>query len=459
MRPLAPIPFIVLLLLAGCDGRSAGPALDAKSDPVYARIRASLDAIPAISNHDHLHPTGRMPYADPTEEGPAITLHSLWAGSYLTYNIDVPPWPADRSFATWWKAARSCFDSVRAAGFYRYYLPAFRDLYGVDFETLTDEGASALNARIVARHRDPGWVREVIVERANLEMVIVDPFWSRIAVRREDPFTVPLLHVHTVIHGSHPARDRGPESSPYDFAKSRGREVRTFDDYLAVVDLIFREAVDRGAVGIKSTQAYVRTLDFERVSRDRAEAAFGRPPDAITPAEQKAFEDFMVWHLAAQCAKWDLPFQIHTGRGKPDGSNPMLLFGLISGNPRTKFVVLHGGYPWIDDAAVLVQTHRNAWLDMSWLPTLSYTVAKRALREWLECIPANHILWGGDSVHPEGVYASTVRTRRCLADALAEKVLRGEVSEPQAIDIGRKILRDNARALYSRLPPVAAGPR
>jgi len=446
------IPVLLLLILAACDGGASGPALDAKTTAVYSRIRAALDAVPAISNHDHLHPSGRMPYADPTANGAAITLHSLWAGSYVTYNIDVPPWPADRSFGTWWKGARNCFDTVRAAGFYRYYLPAFRDLYGVDFETLTDEEAGELNSRIIANHRDPEWVRRVIVTKANLEMVIVDPFWSRIEVRREDPFTVPLLNVHTVIHGSHPSRDSGSRNSPYEFAKSRGRQVRTFDDYLSAVDLIFKEAVAKGAVGIKSTQAYVRTLDFERVDRARAAEVFGIPPDRITAREQKAFEDFMVWHLAALAAAHDLPFQIHTGRGKPDGSNPMLLFDLIAGNPRTKFVLLHGGYPWIEDAAVLAQTHSNVWLDASWMPTLSYTVAKRALREWLECVPASQILWGGDSVHPEGVYASTVLTRECLSDALAEKVVRGELREEQATAIGRMILRENARALYSRLP-------
>ena len=139
------------------------------------------------------------------------------------------------------------------------------------------------------------------------------------------------------------------------------------------------------------------------------------------------------------------------GRGRPSGSNPMLLANLIAGNMSTRFVLLHGGYPWIDDMAVLAQTHKNVWIDASWLPTLSYTVATRAFREWLECVPSTRIVWGGDSVHPEGLYGAAFLTRMSLAEALAEKVIRGEIREEHALVIGRQILRENVIALYPHL--------
>jgi len=393
-----------------------------------------------------------MPHQDPTGNGNAVTVHSLWAGSYLPYLTDLPPWPADRSVATWWGQAKECFRTVRGTGFYRQLLPALRDLYDVDFDTISDDGIVELNRRVMEHHADPDWVRHVVVDRANVEMAIVDPFWSWIEVRREDPFTVPLLNVYPLIEGSHPDRAPGPGGSPFHFAKSRGLAIRSFDDYLDLVDTIFSEAVSAGAVGIKSTQAYVRSLRYEKVSRERAELAFGRPPDRCSDAAQKDFEDFMMWRMARLSAQYDLPFQIHTGRGKPDGSNPMLLFNLVAGNPRTKFVLLHGGYPWIGDAAVLAQTHDNVWLDASWLTSLSFSVARRAFAEWIECMPADRILWGGDSVHPEGVYGGAVWTRRALAEALAGKVLRDEMREEQAVEIGRMILRENALSLYSKLP-------
>jgi uncharacterized protein len=85
------------------------------------------------------------------------------------------------------------------------------------------------------------------------------------------------------------------------------------------------------------------------------------------------------------------------------------------------------------------------------LDVTSLIMARRALHEWLEIVPADHILWGSDSIHAEGIYGATVVTRRCLAEVLAEKVIRGDITEPQAEKIGRMIMRENAIGLYPRL--------
>jgi predicted TIM-barrel fold metal-dependent hydrolase len=83
----------------------------------------------------------------------------------------------------------------------------------------------------------------------------------------------------------------------------------------------------------------------EAVPRERAERAFGRRPDELTAAEQKDFEDFMFEHVTGLAARYRLPFQIHTGWGQLEGSNPMLLVNLIESHPQTRFVLFHGGYP------------------------------------------------------------------------------------------------------------------
>lgn len=41
--------------------------------------------------------------------------------------------------------------------------------------------------------------------------------------------------------------------------------------------------------------------------------------------------------------------------------------------------------------------------------------------------------------------------RRCLAEALAEKVERSALREADALRIGKQVLRDNALELYPRL--------
>ena len=46
---------------------------------------------------------------------------------------------------------------------------------------------------------------------------------------------------------------------------------------------------------------------------------------------------------------------------------------------------------------------------------------------------------------------ATEFTRRCLAEALAEKVERGELREVDALPIGQEVMRDNALELFPQL--------
>jgi predicted TIM-barrel fold metal-dependent hydrolase len=159
-----------------------------------------------------------------------------------------------------------------------------------------------------------------------------------------------------------------------------------------------------------------------------------------------------MWRLVELSAKHGLPFQIHTGHGRLQGSNPLLLLNLIEANPRTKFILFHGGYPWVGETGAIVLRHgSHVWVDSVWLPTISPTMARRALHEWLEVMPSNRILWGADCNHAEGIYGATVATRQVIAEVLAEKVEQGDLLEEHAVRIGRQILRENALELFPQL--------
>jgi hypothetical protein len=66
-------------------------------------------------------------------------------------------------------------------------------------------------------------------------------------------------------------------------------------------------------------------------------------------------------------------------------------------------------------------------------------------------MPSDRILWGADGNHAEGIYGATVATRTALAEVLAEKVDRADLTEEDATRIGRQILRENALALFPSL--------
>jgi hypothetical protein len=449
MRNLTVLALGIALLTGRCELTAV--ADDIKQTPLYARLKAGIDAVPAIDTHDHLRPFDQLPNLDETDRGRGMTLHSIFAGSYYPGINRLSPWTAGKSFDQWWATAKHDFDDARATSFYRYLLPGFRDLYGVDFDVITDDQARELNDKIFANYKDDKWLLDVVTRRANIELMFIDSYWSRLQFAREYRFSVPVLNVTMIMSGYHPERFDSVLDSPYVYAQRRGKKIESLDDYLSAIELIFQDAVAADVACLKSTQAYQRTLSYDRVPKERAAAIFGKTPAEISPEEIKAFEDFMFWHIATLSGKHDLPFQIHTGQARIQGSNPMLLVDLIQANPQTKFILFHGGFPWIGETAVIGMNCRNVWIDSCWLPTLSYTMGKRAYQEWLESMPSDRILWGADTVQAEGIYAATEFTRQCLAEALAEKVERGELQETHAARIGRQVMRENALKLFPKL--------
>ena len=77
---------------------------------------------------------------------------------------------------------------------------------------------------------------------------------------------------------SHPDRLKSPLDSPYAFAVDHQLKTKTFDDFLNVIEEIFKDALAHDCVCLKSTQAYQRTLRYEQVTKK------GQPR-------------FMVYHL------------------------------------------------------------------------------------------------------------------------------------------------------------------
>ncbi|MBI3857359.1 MAG: amidohydrolase family protein [Planctomycetes bacterium] len=437
---------VLLLGLGAC----AAPAPGSRGD-TYRRMKAALDAVPAVDTHDHLWPFDQLPGYLDTDRGRGMTLAGVWRNSYLGWYNSFTPWKPGSSFDEWWAKGKHDFDNVRASSFYRYQLPAFQDLYGIDFDRITDAEAQALNDRIFEHYKDQKWLTHVITERANIELMFNDHYWARFAFKQSYPWEVVVFNVTTLVRAFHPSEFKKPEDDPYAFAKSEGLELKSIDDFLAVLHRLFRKAKASNAVCLKTTLAYQRTLLFDNVPKERAAKAFGRPASELSAAEIKDFEDYVMWRLVELSGEYGLPFQIHTGHARIQGSNPMLLIELIDAHPGVKFILFHGGYPWIGETGAIVTRRKNVWIDSVWLPSISYTMAKRAYHEWLEVMPSDRIMWGADCNHAEGIYGATEFTRRCIAEVLSEKVDAGALTEEHAVAIGRQILRENALKLFPQL--------
>ena len=71
-----------------------------------------------------------------------------------------------------------------------------------------------------------------------------DPYWGRFDFLTHYPFEILVFNVTTLLDGFHPSEFKQPSDDPYLFA-APGLEIATLDDYLSVLDLLFRRPSPR----------------------------------------------------------------------------------------------------------------------------------------------------------------------------------------------------------------------
>jgi hypothetical protein len=238
----------------------------------------------------------------------------------------------------------------------------------------------------------------------------------------------------------------------------------TLDEYVArIVTPTLERHKQGGAVAEKFEAAYLRSLAFDKVDRSAAGRVYvrwlgkGAPPDV----EYKMLQDYLFRYIASECGRLGMAVHLHAMAGGGSyfdigGANPLLLESVLNDPDlrKTKFVMVHGGWPFIREIAALLQKP-NAWLDYSGqtLVLAPATLAKY-IREWLEWVPEK-VLFGTDA-YPytdemgweELAWVATRNGREALTIALTGMMRDGEISGERAVELARMVLRENAQKLY-----------
>ncbi|SPF33024.1 Amidohydrolase 2 [Candidatus Sulfopaludibacter sp. SbA4] len=238
----------------------------------------------------------------------------------------------------------------------------------------------------------------------------------------------------------------------------------TLGDYLTrVVTPTLERQKQGGAVAEKFEAAYLRSLAFDPVERATADRIYAQFAGKSAPSETdyKPLEDFLFRYIAAECGRLGMAVHLHTTAGAGGyfdvtGTNPLLLESVLNdpGLRKTKFVMLHGGWPYIREIASLL-TKPNAWLDFSQqsLELTPPTLAK-SLREWLEFVPEKVMFatdaypYSNEMGWEESGWVAARAGRQALAIALTGMMRDGEISRARASELARMVLRENAKRLY-----------
>lgn len=193
--------------------------------------------------------------------------------------------------------------------------------------------------------------------------------------------------------------------------------------------VITSSIMDPNVVGYKSVVCYRTGLNIEEPEQTALLESFSRTAKQTGSScrvEDKAFNDWLVLrtlHIlksAKVASGISKPLQFHTGLGDPDISlilsNPAYLQPVIARFPEVDFVLLHSSYPYTQEAGYLACVYPNAYLDLGEVfPMVSRDAEESILRQSLEIVPTNRLLWSTDGhFYPETFWLSNRQFRQTL---------------------------------------------
>jgi len=238
----------------------------------------------------------------------------------------------------------------------------------------------------------------------------------------------------------------------------------TLADYLSeVVVPTLKRQKKAGAVALKFEAAYLRSLEFKKQKEQDAEEVYrefigGKTPE---PDAYKVLQDCIFFAIAKEAGELGLPVHLHTGAGvgadyELAGSDPLKLEEAFDAPElrKTKFVLLHGGWPFEKNTAFLL-SKPNVFADFSYQAFLfSPAMLSQTLKTWLILAPSK-VLFATDSamIDPEigweeVGWLSNRTGRTALGLALSQLVEEGEISRARALQEAHMVLKDNAAKLY-----------
>ena len=240
-----------------------------------------------------------------------------------------------------------------------------------------------------------------------------------------------------------------------------------------------RRAVKQdGCIAFKSANAYCFGLDIHDSDEPKAKRAYDElrqkglltvsvgekmsknpnffPNLPETIAEEKILRDFLTCRGIEESIKLDVPIQVHTGVGdtpiiNPYKFNPIYLIDLLK-DPKlgkAKFVLVHAGYPYVEEMGWLVNGFPNVYTDLSEMVPWMHHGIRQKMLQLMEMAPLNKVMYGSDGgKFPESYWIAAILAKQELSSALQELVDSKYIDEDYAIKVGAWILSENAKRVY-----------
>ena len=339
---------------------------------------------------------------------------------------------------------RDAWEAAQFTGYGEAVRLIAREVY--DLESITPEGLEAAQ-RQLENLRQPGERLRLLHEVAGLDHVQIDDFeWAcEPDASGPDFFLYDLSWVNFA----------SGEIKVEEIRHETGIEVSRLDDLHDALAAIFRRYAPC-AIAVKSQHAYTRTLRWEERSDEEAARALAA---ALAGREEEATRLVLgdwCWARGVELAiEHSLPFKLHTGHHAGAGLMPIdwvragNLCSLLARYPEARFVLMHTAYPYSDELVSIAKHYPNVWVDLCWAWSIDPYSSADFVRRFLHAVPSNKLFgFGGDTFWPTAALAYSIQARRGLQRALEAEIAEGDLTEPEAITIARRLMRENQYACF-----------
>jgi uncharacterized protein len=304
----------------------------------------------------------------------------------------------------------------------------------------TREGIAEARARALAEH--PAYLRRLWAD-AGVEALVMD-----------DGYPLPKVDSGALAEEAGLRIHRVTRIEPW-IVELR-EQAAGFAELEDALSATLERAVADGAIAFKSVIAYRTGLDVARWDRQECDVAYRRWRDdgwRETREHAKPVRDMLLRRTLGVARSAGIPVHIHCGGGDPSivlaHARPVDLFPLLSDHLDQPVVLIHSGWPWVEEGAYVASVLPHVYLDTSLsTPWASLAVDSR-LEILLGIAPPAKVMYGSDeATEPEVIWLSGMLAREALERVLGSGVDRGYLNPGAAARIGAGVLGANARRLH-----------
>jgi len=338
-----------------------------------------------------------------------------------------------------------------------WLIEAARELFGLGSDRVTRQNCMELNQAVVEAGKQTDRYRTVLA-KANLEKVFLTNRFDEDLSGVDRAVFVPCLRADDLVF------QLADEVVRRRLAAKTGIEVASADDVRDAVRWLMRYFVQHGA----ASAAVSLAPSFEPREPDEAaaEKALGRAlrGKELSAAESQALATFVFDVLADACRQFQKPFQLMIGvlrnvypagviggRDLFSKQGSLIQYaGLFNRFPEVVFTVSTLSVAWAHELATFAWIFPNVRPSGHWWYSNVPAHIEYELRARLEAVPKHKLIgYYSDMYKVEFGLPKFNMYRRTLARVLARDLVEpGLLSEHQAVELARLLLRENPKQIF-----------